>query len=63
MEICLECYNYEIGKHNINIPIRINDPPFAVQQLVHKSVNHMLYAYNYAHHHSYNLIIRLIEYI
>jgi len=43
MEIWLECYNQEIGQHNINIPIRINDPPFAVQQLVHKSVNHMLY--------------------
>ena len=31
MEIWLECYNYEIEQHNIKIPIRINDPPFAVQ--------------------------------
>jgi len=43
MEIWLECYNYETEQHNINIPIRINDPPFAVQQLVHKSVDHTLY--------------------
>ena len=43
MEIWLECYNYEIEHHNIKIPIRINDPPFVVQQLVHNSVDHALY--------------------
>ena len=43
MEIWLECHNYEIEHHNINIPIRINDPPFVVQQLVYKLVDHTLY--------------------